>query len=303
MKDHISICICTYHRDQMLERLLRKLALQETQGLFDFSVVVVDNDASGPARETVIRLKDELNLNITYSVESVKTISAARNHALKLAKGNYIGIIDDDEFPPSNWLITLFRAIQTFDVDGALGPVYPFFEQEPPVWLIKSGFCERPTHRTGTLLTWDDTRTGNVLLKKAVFDEQQLCFDLKYKTSGSDKEFFREAMQRGYRFIAVLEAPVYEVVPPERQTKIYYIRRAILQASNERKYRAPLLKGLSKLLIPVRTMTALAVYSFMLPFSALIGGHAVIKYAEKCAYHASWLLTMLGIDLAKKRNV
>jgi len=287
----------------MLERLLRKLALQETQGLFDFSVVVVDNDASGPARETVIRLKDELNLNITYDVEPVKTISAARNHALKLAEGNYIGIIDDDEFPPSNWLITLFRAIQTFDVDGALGPVYPFFEREPPVWLIKSGFCERPTHRTGTLLTWDDTRTGNVLLKKAVFDEQQLCFDLKYKTSGSDKEFFREAMQRGYRFIAVLEAPVYEVVPPERQTKIYYIRRAILQASNERKYRAPLLKGLSKLLIPARTMTALTVYSFMLPFSALIGGHAVIKYAEKCAYHASWLLTMLGIDLAKSRNV
>ena len=303
MKSNISVCICTLHRNQMLERLIKKLALQETYGIFDFSIVVVDNDAAGPAKETVMRLKDELGLDISYSIESVQTISAARNHSLRLAKGDYIAIIDDDEVPPSHWLLTMYKAIQTFDVDGALGPVHPFFEQKPPDWLIKSRFCERPTHKTGTLLTWDETRTGNVLLKKAVFDEQQLCFDLKYKTSGSDKEFFREAMQRGYRFIAVLEAPVYEVVPPERQTKIYYIRRAILQASNERKYRAPLLKGLSKLLIPMRTMTALAVYSLMLPFSALIGGHAVIKYAEKCAYHASWLLTMLGIDLAKKRNV
>jgi glycosyltransferase involved in cell wall biosynthesis len=287
----------------MLERLLRKLALQQTDGIFDFSIVVVDNDIAGPARETVMHVKNDLALDITYGIEPIQTISAARNHTLRLAKGNYIGIIDDDEFPSSNWLIMMYKSIQTFDVDGALGPVHAFFEQGPPNWLIRSRLCERPVHRTGTLLKWDETRTGNVLLKKHVFDEHQLCFDLKYKTSGSDKEFFREAMQLGYRFIAVEEAPVYEVVPPERQTKKYYIRRAILQASNERKYRAPLLRGLSKILVPVKAIAALIVYSIMLPFSALIGSHVVMKYIEKVAYHASWLLTMLGVDLAKKRNV
>ncbi len=281
---------------------MRKLALQETDDLFDYSVVVVDNDAAGPARETVTRLKDELGLDITFGVEPIQTISAARNHSLRLAKGNYIAIIDDDEFPPSYWLVTIYRAIQTFDVDGALGPVHPFFEKEPPDWLIKSRFCERPVHRTGTLLIWDQTRTGNVLLKKDVFDTHHLCFDLKYKTSGSDKEFFRVAMALGYRFIAVEEAPVYEVVPPERQTKSYYIKRAILQASNERKYRAPLLNGLSKVSTPMKAFMALLVYMMILPFCFFIGSHAVIIYTEKAAYHTSWLLTMLGIDLAKKRN-
>lgn len=303
IRSHISICICTYHRNQMLERLLRKLALLETDGLFDYSIVIVDNDATGPARTTVMQLRDELSLDITYSIEPVKTISAARNHSLRIAKGDYIGIIDDDEFPTSKWLITLYKAIRTFDVDGALGPVHPFFEQAPPEWLIKSKLCERPVHRTGTLLNWDQTRTGNVLLKKCVFDKHRLCFDLKYKTSGSDKEFFREAMQRGCRFVAVKEAPVYEIVPPERQTKKYYIRRAILQASNERKYRAPLLQGVSKVIIPMKSIIALLVYSLILPFNAFIGSHAVIKYAEKCAYHLSWLLTMLGFDLAKKRDI
>lgn len=302
MKDHISVCICTYRRNQMLEHLLRKLAFQETGGFFDFSMVVVDNDAAGPARETVTRLQEELGLDITYGIESEQAIPAARNHALRLAKGNYIGIIDDDEFPPPHWLITMYRAIHTFDTDGALGPVYPFFEQQPPAWLVKSGSCDRPVHRTGTLLQWDQTRTGNVLLKKDVFDKHQLCFDLNCKTSGSDKEFFREAMDVGYRFIAVEEAPVYEIVPPERQTKSYYLKRALVQASNERRFRAPQLLGLSRVLVPMKSIAALFVYTLILPFCAFVGSHAVMKYAEKVAYHLSWLLAMIGIDLAKKRN-
>jgi len=302
MKNNISICICTYRRNQMLEHLLRKLAFQETGGLFDFSVVVVDNDVAGPARETVTRLREELGLNITYGIEPEQTIPAARNHALRLARGNYIGIIDDDEFPPQQWLITMYRAINTFDTDGALGPVHPFFERQPPAWLLKSRFCERPVYRTGTLLHWDQTRTGNVLLKKDVFDKHNLCFDLECKTSGSDKEFFREAMDIGCRFIAVEEAPVYETVPPERQTKTYYLKRALIQASNERRFRAPHLRGLSRVLAPMKSIAALLVYTLILPFCALYGSHAVMKYAEKGLYHLSWLLAILGIDLAKKRN-
>lgn len=118
MNDHISICICTFRRNQMLEHLLRKVALQETDGLFDFSVVVVDNDAAGPARETVMRLRAELGLDISYGIEPEQTIPAARNHALRLARGNYIGIIDDDEFLQQHWLTTMCRLPTRFDEDA-----------------------------------------------------------------------------------------------------------------------------------------------------------------------------------------
>lgn len=302
MKDHISVCICTYHRNDTLGNLLRKISSLETGGLFKLSVVVVDNDAAGPAKAMVAKLRDELGLDLTYGIEPERTIPAARNHALRLARGNYIGIIDDDEFPPHYWLLTLYRAIQTFEVEGALGPVFPYFQTQPPAWLVKSGFCERPVLRTGTLLEWDQTRTGNVLLKKDVFEKHHLDFDLKCKTSGSDKEFFREAMEVGCRFVAVAEAPVFEIVPPERQTKSYYLKRARVQASNERKFRAPHLRGLSKILLPIRSLVALLVYALILPFSYFAGSHAVMKYAEKGVYHLSWLLAMFGIDLARERN-
>ena len=302
MKDHISVCICTYRRNQMLERLLRKVALQETDGLFDYSIVVVDNDAAGPAKETVLQLSAELGLDITYGIEPEQTIPAARNHALRLARGNYIGIIDDDEFPPQRWLITMYSAIHAFDVDGALGPVHPFFEQRPPEWLLKGRFCERPVHRTGTLLHWNQTRTGNVLLRKEVFDKHNIRFDLKCKTSGSDRVFFMEAMQVGCRFVAVEEAPVYEIVPPERQTKNYYLKRALLQGFNAHRNISNQIRGFSWVIITMKLIAAILACMLVLPFCAFIGSHVVMKYAEKVAYHLSWLLAMLGIDLAKKRN-
>lgn len=301
-RDHLSVCVCTYRRNDLLEHLLRRLWLQETGGHFDLFIVVVDNDAAAGARETVAKLQASSPVPLAYDVEPDKCIAAARNRAVRLARGNYIAFIDDDEFPLQDWLLTMYRAIETFDSDGALGPVYPFYRNTPPEWLLKSGLCERPVHRTGTWLGWEQTRTGNVLLKRKVFDEHGLWFDVKYRTSGSDKEYFREALTLGYRFVAVKEAPVYETVPPARQTRQYYINRAIVQASNERRFRGPYLKGLAKIMAPARAFAALAAYMVLLPIGLVRGKHVLVIYQEKCAYHLSWLLAMVGVDLAKQRN-
>ena len=302
MKDHVSVCVCTYRRNKSLERLLRNLAEQETARLFDFSVVVVDNDAAGLARETVIRLKTELNLDITYEIETQQTIPAARNHALRVARGNYIGIIDDDEFPPQVWLIAMYRAIHTFDVDGVLGPVHPFFECNPPAWLLKGKFCERPVYRTGTFLNWGQTRTGNVLLKKDVFEKHQLCFDEKFVTGGSDREFFKQAMRAGCKFVAVNEAPVYEIVPPERFKKSYYLKRALVNGFNSYKNTTDQRHGFSRVTNPIRSSVALMIYALGIPFCACLGTHIIMRILEKSFHHFSHLLAMGGIELVKKRN-
>ena len=45
--ERISVCICTYRRAELLRRLLKALLHQDTGGLFEHSVVVVDNDQEG----------------------------------------------------------------------------------------------------------------------------------------------------------------------------------------------------------------------------------------------------------------
>ena len=301
-QNHISINVCTYKRNHTLARLLRKLKEQESGGFFSFSIILIDNDPNGMAQEVANRAREELHLEIKYEIEPERSIPAARNRALSLSEGNYIAIIDDDEFPPPHWLITLYRAIQTFEVDGALGPVFPYFEQTPPDWLIKGGFCERPVLRTGTLLKWHQTRTGNVLMKRKVFDEYGLKFDLRWKTSGSDRAFFKEAINLGYRFIAVAEAPVFEIIPPERWKKAYYLKRALVHGYNS--YQNSI-KGTSlfkEITTALRSALAIIIYILGLPLSLLFGTHWLVKCLEKGGHHLSQLLARLRIQLIKKRE-
>jgi hypothetical protein len=53
----------------MLAGLLSKIGDQATDGLFGYSVVVVDNDKTESARETVEFCARNLNVPITYVVE------------------------------------------------------------------------------------------------------------------------------------------------------------------------------------------------------------------------------------------
>ena len=165
---HICVCICTFKRPQLLKRLLLELDRQETSGLFSYSIVVVDNDRVMSAQHIVQSFQQLSNIEVRYCLEPEQSIALARNRAVENAKGDFIAFIDDDEYPDRQWLLTLFLAFNTFKVDGILGPVLPYYEQEPPQWIIKGKFHERPSHATGTVLHWTKTRTGNVLLRSSL---------------------------------------------------------------------------------------------------------------------------------------
>ena len=300
-RDHIAVCVCTYRRNKMLARLLRRLARQDTGSSVDMTVVVVDNDVDARAREVVLRLHDELGLDVTYGVEPVRTIPAARNHALRIARGNYIGIIDDDEFPREDWLVTMWQAIQTFDVDGVFGPVFPFFEKQPPAWLLRGQFSGAPSYRTGTLLHWRQTYTGNVLFKRDVLDRHDLWFDENFKTGGSDQEFFRQAMnagcplrrrRRGPRCIksCLLSDGPRATTSSVRSSTVSTPTEPTQSETGERFVSA------------VKSAAALFVYVCALPVCTVFGTHAWVSCVEKGGWHLSRLFAMVGIELVKQRD-
>src|SRR5262245_61444862 len=102
--DHISVCVCTYRRPAMLQRLLHSLDGQEIAGRFSFSITVVDNDESGSAQATVRAFGSSSKIPISYLVEPRQSICRARNLAISHSTGNLIAFIDDDEFPEPDWL-------------------------------------------------------------------------------------------------------------------------------------------------------------------------------------------------------
>ena len=63
---HISVCICTFRRPKMLDNLLGRLDSLQTEGLFTYSVVVVDNDAGASAKSSVEAFAKKSSVAVQY---------------------------------------------------------------------------------------------------------------------------------------------------------------------------------------------------------------------------------------------
>lgn len=296
-KTHICVCICTYRRPALLERLLSGLAGQETEGLFCYSVVVVDNDSSESARLTVESFARQAKFSIGYYVEPEQNIALARNKAIANAKGDFVGFIDDDEFPQEHWLLNLYKAVNYYRSDGILGPVLPFFEQEPPSWIIKGRFFDRPSHPTGHVLEWKNTRSGNVLISRKSFPDGMKWFDPAFGSGGEDRDFFRRMIEEGRVFVWCNAAAVYETVPPKRWKRTVLLKRALLRGKMTLNSTGP--KPLSIL----KSIIAFVFYAASLPVFIILGHHIFMKYLIKACDHLGKVLAAFDIDLVREKYV
>jgi len=293
---HISVCICTFKRPELLRQLLERLDSQRTDGLFTYSVVVADNDPAQSAQQVVAAISSTSPVHVTYCCESQPNIALARNKVLQHAEGDFIAFIDDDEFPKDDWLWHLFKTCVAYRVDGVLGPVNPHFEFDPPGWVKKGRFFDRPTFATGYRVNWDEARTGNVLFKRDMLNAVDIPFRSEFATAGEDVDFFRRMMEKGRTFVWCNEAVVREVVPASRCTRSYLLKRALLRGSNFHKHPTHRLKNATKSLI------AVPCYTLALPILALFGQHLFIKYLIKLLDHSSRLLAFVGLSSVTRRQ-
>ncbi len=293
---HISVCICTYKRPHLLKRLLSELRVQDTGGLFTYSIVIADNDELQSAEAVTLDFAAESHIETRYCVEPRQNIALARNKAVENARGDFLAFIDDDEFPGKRWLLTLFKACNDYDADGVLGPVRPYFDKDPPKWVVKGKFYERPTYRTGLVIDWRKGRTGNVLLRRRIFAPGGQAFRPSFLT-GEDQDFFRRMIEKGHSFIWCNEAVAYEVVPPIRWKRTFLLRRALLRGAASVVHPAFGPRQIAKSVI------AVPVYAAALPFALVLGHHRFMTLLVKLTDHLGKLLSLLGINPIRESYV
>jgi succinoglycan biosynthesis protein ExoM len=286
---HITVCICTYKRANLLPHLLSELELQDTNGLFTFSIVVVDNDAAKSAEKVIAEFASTSKIRTSYHVEPNQNIALARNKAVQNAEGNFVCFIDDDEFPGRDWLLTLFTAYTRYGVDGVLGPVKPHFDEGSPRWVIKGKFYERLTYNTGHLISGSEGRTGNVLLKRELFSVRESPFRPEFR-SGEDQDFFTRMIGKGYRFVWCNEAVAYEVVPPSRWKRTFMLRRALLRGAMQPN------KGDFGVASVGKSILAVPIYFTALPFCFLVGQPRGMAILVRLCDHLGKLLALLGLN-------
>jgi succinoglycan biosynthesis protein ExoM len=292
---HVSVCVCTFLRPELLKRLLERLEQQQSEGRFSLSIVVTDNDSTRSAERVVHEFAATSKVAVTYSCESRQNIALARNDALKHATGDFVAFIDDDEFPENDWLAAMLRACEEYQAAGMLGPVRPHFEHAPPRWIVDGRFCERPEHRTGQVMEWEQCRTGNLLFRRRILDGMEEIFRPEFGTGGEDKDFFMRMTRQGHVFRWCNEGVVYETVPKERCERRYMLKRAMLRGRNILKH------PVGRAGLVARSLIAAPAYLVMLPFTLMLGQHVFMKYCIKFCDHFGRILTLLGLNPVRER--
>ena len=103
----VSVIIPVYNSEKYLNKCLDSLV---NQTLRDIEIIIV-NDGSTDNSEKII--KSYLNdSRINYFAQENQGQAAARNRALKLAKGEYISFVDSDDYVDENMFTVLYDMIK-----------------------------------------------------------------------------------------------------------------------------------------------------------------------------------------------
>lgn len=294
-----SVCICTYRRPELLAMTLTGLLRQVPQSP-RFEVVVVDNDVTRSAESVVALHPANGRLTVRYLVEPRQNIALARNRAVAAACGDWLALIDDDEYPQANWLRHLMETARATGASAVLGPVLPELPGHAASWIRDGRFFDRPRYATGTVVPYMQVRTGNLLIQRRILAALPGPFDARYGlTGGEDIMLLEQLRRRGHRLVWCDDAVVAETVPDNRLTRAWLLRRGYRGAqAYARVHRSlsPTRSGRA-----LRTLTMIARGGLMLPTALLFTlfwlplDHArSVRWCQRASMHAGMLSALAG---------
>lgn len=231
----VSVVICSYRRNQHLDRAARSVLAQQRPDGLTLELVVVDNNPDGAAAPVAARLERTAPFPVRYVHEPVPNIAGARNAGIRTADGTFVAFLDDDEEATPVWVATLLATARSSGADLVFGPVEPVFAGGPPAWdpegaryrkglAVPDGapapiLCEEGhAHRLGKVVS------GNVLVRRACLDEA-VPFDPTFgRSGGDDSDFFRRQLMRGRTAAWSQHALVHVHIPADRTSIDYMLR-------------------------------------------------------------------------------
>ncbi|MGK7925927.1 MAG: hormogonium polysaccharide biosynthesis glycosyltransferase HpsE [Spirulina sp.] len=133
---NISIAIPTYDGASRLPEVLDRLTEQIETDKISWEVLVVDNNSTDNLQEVVRyyqNTKFTRGVSLRYYIERQQGAAFARIKAIKEARGEFIGFLDDDTLPALNWVRSAYVFGRDHPRSGAYGSqIRGNYEVEPP---------------------------------------------------------------------------------------------------------------------------------------------------------------------------
>lgn len=213
----------------MLPMLIEQAAEIADWATCSASVLVVDNDPDGSAEELVgeCAAQAPAGLLVRYAIESKPGIAAARQRVIDEAgDADLLQFIDDDETPEPGWLRAMLQTYADFDQPaGVTGVVRPDYQGTPDPWVVTGCFFVRKVYPTGTLV--HAAPTSNLMLDLRQLRELGLSFDQRLGMRGGEDTLLTQQLTcAGRRIVYCQEAIVNDLVPSDRSTRAWVLRRA-----------------------------------------------------------------------------
>lgn len=128
----LSVIICTYNRADLLEIVLDSLSRQRLAPEL-WEAIVVDNNSRDRTPHVAADYSTRIS-NLRYVTESAQGLSHARNRGLAVARGEFVGYIDDDCKLPDGWLARAERIASEEHPAVFGGPFDAFYLTPKPDW-------------------------------------------------------------------------------------------------------------------------------------------------------------------------
>ena len=221
MTPAVSIIIPTFRRPASAVAAARSALAQTCSAAFE--IVLVDNDPAGSAMMPLRALTDP---RVTVVHEPSAGVANARNAGLRVAHGDLIAFLDDDEIAPPSWLGALLRVQKHSGADVVFGPVRTKLSEPPSDHrdYFEAFFARDAHHAEGAIRTYYGC--GCSLMRRAALPSPEPFSASRNEIGGEDDLLFQAMEANGATFAWAPEAWVWETPESSRVTLAYTLRRA-----------------------------------------------------------------------------
>jgi len=192
------------------------------------TIIVVDGNKE--LYYNLLKLKDRYGVRLSILINEKRGgPSVARNTGIYASKGDVIVITDDDVLISPDWLENLLRNFEHDNILMVGGKILPYYEKdaralpEEVLWIVGCTYNGHPVERQKVR----NVISANMAFRRELFNI--ISFEPSHKGDWRMSDTLIGIKTNEYRPGSVVYDPdpiVYHIVPKERTTLYYFIKRS-----------------------------------------------------------------------------